>query len=118
MAPPPVGPPPLYVTQTTVRTRPFAPAPSQPPSRLPRAATRPRARHPTGQTTPILFARGNHDAEHFRSYAYSALPAQGSWYAFLYGNTYFVVLNTEGGATGFHGSTFFPFTEIRTLCPA
>jgi Icc-related predicted phosphoesterase len=56
------------------------------------------------QTTPILFARGNHDAEHFHSYAYSALPAQGSWYAFLYGNTYFVVLNTEGGATGFHGA--------------
>lgn len=47
------------------------------------------------QTTPILFARGNHDGEHPYSYAYSALPENESWYSFSYGNAFIVVLDTE-----------------------
>ena len=47
------------------------------------------------QTTPVVFARGNHDGEHALAYAYSALPGNGSWYAFSYGNAYVVVLDTE-----------------------
>jgi len=48
-----------------------------------------------GQTRPALFARGNHDGEHPYSYAYSALPGNGSWYAFDYGNSRFIFLDTE-----------------------
>lgn len=47
------------------------------------------------QTTPVLFARGNHDGEHPYAYAYSALPENESWYSFTFGNTFFVVLDTE-----------------------
>ncbi len=47
------------------------------------------------QTTPVLFARGNHDGEHPYSYAYSALPENESWYSFSYGNAFIVVLDTE-----------------------
>ena len=47
------------------------------------------------QTHPALFARGNHDGEHPYSYAYSALPGNGSWYAFDYGNSRFIFLDTE-----------------------
>lgn len=50
------------------------------------------------QTTPVLFARGNHDGEHALAYAYSALPENGAWYGFRYGNTYFAVLDTEANA--------------------
>lgn len=48
-----------------------------------------------GQTTPTLFARGNHDGEHAYSYAYSALPENQSFYSFTYGNAFIVVLDTE-----------------------
>lgn len=48
-----------------------------------------------GQTTPVLFARGNHDGEHAYSYAYSALPENESFYSFTYGNAFIVVLDTE-----------------------
>ncbi len=47
------------------------------------------------QTTPVMFARGNHDGEHPYSYAYSALPENESWYSFSYGNSFFVVLDSE-----------------------
>lgn len=47
------------------------------------------------QTHPVVFARGNHDGEHAYSYAYSALPGNGSWYSFTYGNAFIVVLDTE-----------------------
>ncbi len=47
------------------------------------------------QTRPVVFARGNHDKEHAFAYAYSALPGNESWYAFSYGNAFFVVLDTE-----------------------
>jgi len=47
------------------------------------------------QTTPVVVARGNHDREHAYSYAYSALPGNGSWTTFVWGNTFFVVLDTE-----------------------
>ena len=47
------------------------------------------------QTTPVMFARGNHDAEHAYSYAYSKLPGNEAWFAFDYGNTRFIFLDTE-----------------------
>jgi hypothetical protein len=47
------------------------------------------------QTHPVLFARGNHDAEHPYCYAYSTLPGNGAWYAFDYGNSRFIMLDTE-----------------------
>jgi predicted phosphodiesterase len=48
-----------------------------------------------GQTKPALFARGNHDGEHPFCYAYSTLPGNGSWYAFDYGNSRFIFLDSE-----------------------
>jgi hypothetical protein len=48
-----------------------------------------------GQTHPMLFSHGNHDTEYPFSYAYSALPGNGSWYAFEYGNSRFIFLDTE-----------------------
>ncbi len=47
------------------------------------------------QTRPALFARGNHDGEYPFSYAYSALPGNEAWYAFDYGNSRFIFLDTE-----------------------
>lgn len=47
------------------------------------------------QTTPVVFARGNHDGEHALAYAYSALPGNESWFAFDYGNTRFIFLDSE-----------------------
>ncbi len=47
------------------------------------------------QTHPALFARGNHDGEHPYSYAYSALPGNEAWYAFDYGNSRFIFLDSE-----------------------
>jgi len=51
------------------------------------------------QTRPALFARGNHDAEYAYCYAYSALPENGAWYAFNYGNSRFIFLDTEAPTT-------------------
>jgi len=48
-----------------------------------------------GQTKPALFARGNHDSEHPYCYAYSTLPGNGAWYAFDYGNSRFIFLDSE-----------------------
>lgn len=47
------------------------------------------------QTHPALFAHGNHDTEVPYSYAYSDLPGNGSWYAFDYGNSRFIFLDSE-----------------------
>ena len=47
------------------------------------------------QTTPVIFARGNHDGEHALAYAYSTLPGNESWFAFDYGNTRFIFLDSE-----------------------
>ena len=47
------------------------------------------------QTTPVLFARGNHDLHHAFSHAYSALPENEAWYSFTYGPVFFVILDTE-----------------------
>lgn len=47
------------------------------------------------QTIPVVFARGNHDGEHALAYAYSALPGNESWYAFDYGNSRFIFLDSE-----------------------
>ena len=47
------------------------------------------------QTRPALFARGNHDGEYPFSYAYSALPGNEAWYAFDYGNSRFIFLDSE-----------------------
>jgi 3',5'-cyclic AMP phosphodiesterase CpdA len=47
------------------------------------------------QTTPVVFARGNHDGEHALAYAYSALPGNESWFAFDYGNSRFIFLDSE-----------------------
>ena len=38
-----------------------------------------------GQSTPVLVARGNHDAESANAYAYHWLPGNGSWYAETFG---------------------------------
>ncbi len=47
------------------------------------------------QTTPVIFARGNHDGEHALAYAYSVLPGNESWFAFDYGNSRFIFLDSE-----------------------
>ena len=47
------------------------------------------------QSTPVLAARGNHDLDHPYAYAYVDLPENGAWYSFLYGDVYFLVLNTH-----------------------
>jgi predicted phosphodiesterase len=51
------------------------------------------------QTRPALFARGNHDSEYPYSYAYSALPGNESWFAFDYGNSRFIFLDTEASTS-------------------
>ncbi len=51
------------------------------------------------QTHPVLFARGNHDGEYAYSYAYSALPGNEAWYAFDYGNSRFIFLDTEASTS-------------------
>ena len=52
------------------------------------------------QTVPVVFARGNHDGEHALAYAYSVLPGNEAWFAFDYGNTRFVVLDSEVSTAG------------------
>jgi len=47
------------------------------------------------QTTPVIYARGNHDGEHALAYAYSTLPGNESWFAFDYGNSRFIFLDSE-----------------------
>lgn len=47
------------------------------------------------QTRPVLLTRGNHDGEHPLPYAYSALPGNEAWFAFDYGNSRFIFLDTE-----------------------
>lgn len=47
------------------------------------------------QTLPVIFARGNHDGEHALSYAYSKLPGNEAWFAFDYGNSRFIFLDSE-----------------------
>ena len=51
------------------------------------------------QTIPVVFARGNHDGEHALAYAYSALPGNEAWYAFDYGNSRFIFLDSETDTT-------------------
>lgn len=48
-----------------------------------------------GQSTPIVFARGNHDGERDLAYAYSALPGNEAWFAFTHGRVRYVFLDTE-----------------------
>lgn len=52
------------------------------------------------QTTPVIFARGNHDGEHALAYAYSALPGNESWFAFDYSNCRFIFLDSEVDTAG------------------
>jgi 3',5'-cyclic AMP phosphodiesterase CpdA len=52
-----------------------------------------------GQTHPAIFARGNHDGENPYSYAYSALPGNEAWFAFNYGNSRFIFLDTEASSS-------------------
>lgn len=47
------------------------------------------------QTTPVIYARGNHDGEHALAYAYSTLPGNEAWFAFDYGNCRFIFLDSE-----------------------
>jgi predicted phosphodiesterase len=51
------------------------------------------------QTTPVLFARGNHDGEHALAYAYSSLPGNEAWFSFPYGNSWFIFLDSEIDST-------------------
>jgi len=48
-----------------------------------------------GQTTPVYFARGNHDGEHALSYAYTHLPGNAAWFAFTTAGARIIVLDTE-----------------------
>ena len=52
------------------------------------------------QTTPIIYARGNHDGEHALAYAYSTLPGNEAWFAFDYGNSRFIFLDSEISTSG------------------
>ncbi len=52
------------------------------------------------QTTPVIYARGNHDGEHALAYAYSTLPGNESWFAFDYGNSRFIFLDSEVDTSG------------------
>lgn len=56
---------------------------------------RPLEHRNLAQSIPVIFARGNHDGEHALAYAYSALPGNGSWFAFDYGNSRFIFLDSE-----------------------
>ncbi len=49
-----------------------------------------------GQRTPVLVARGNHDASFPPALAYHWLPANGYWYAETIGNVRFVFLSSFG----------------------
>jgi len=51
------------------------------------------------QTTPVIYARGNHDGEHALSYAYSTLPGNEAWFAFDYGNSRFIFLDSEASTS-------------------
>jgi hypothetical protein len=51
------------------------------------------------QTTPVLFARGNHDGEYALPYAYSSLPGNEAWFAFDYGNSRFIFLDSEASTS-------------------
>ncbi len=48
-----------------------------------------------GQTTPILFARGNHDHEWTEAFAYTTLPGNGSWFATRLGDLFVVALDSQ-----------------------
>jgi 3',5'-cyclic AMP phosphodiesterase CpdA len=52
------------------------------------------------QTRPVIYARGNHDGEHALAYAYSALPGNEAWFAFDYGNSRFIFLDSEVNTSG------------------
>jgi UDP-2,3-diacylglucosamine pyrophosphatase LpxH len=53
-----------------------------------------------GQTTPVLFARGNHDHEWDEAYAYTELPGNGAWFATTLSDTvYLVVLDSQWDTT-------------------
>jgi acid phosphatase type 7 len=64
------------------------------------------------QTHPALFARGNHDGEHPYSYAYSALPGNEAWYAFDYGNSRFLFLDTEASTSAVPGQYAWLTNEL------
>jgi predicted phosphodiesterase len=51
------------------------------------------------QTTPVIYARGNHDGEHALAYAYGTLPGNESWFAFDYGNSRFIFLDSEASTS-------------------
>lgn len=48
-----------------------------------------------GQEVALQFARGNHDGEHALSYAYTALPGNGAWFAYTRAGVRFIFLDTE-----------------------
>jgi len=52
-----------------------------------------------GAEVPVLVARGNHDLENGYSYAYASMPGNGAWYSFRYGDVFFVVLDSNAGAS-------------------
>src|SRR5262245_2170609 len=61
---------------------------------------KPRETLIAAQTTPVIYARGNHDGEHALAYAYSKLPGNEAWFAFDYGNTRFIFLDSEVDSAG------------------
>lgn len=51
-----------------------------------------------GAQVPVMIARGNHDKEYAYAYAYTAMPGNGAWYSFQYGDVFFVVLDSNFSA--------------------
>jgi predicted phosphodiesterase len=51
------------------------------------------------QTIPVIYARGNHDSEHALAYAYGTLPGNEAWFAFDYGNSRFIFLDSEASTS-------------------
>jgi predicted phosphodiesterase len=48
-----------------------------------------------GQSTPLMMARGNHDANGAFAHAYAPLPGNSHWYAFTRNGVRFIVLDSE-----------------------
>lgn len=65
------------------------------------------------QTTPVIYARGNHDGEHALAYAYSTLPGNESWFAFDYGNSRFIFLDSEVPTSTSNGQYTWLQAELR-----
>ncbi|MFT4975330.1 MAG: putative phosphodiesterase [Myxococcota bacterium] len=70
-----------------------------------------------GSSVPVMIARGNHDKEHPYAHAYAAMPGNGSWYSFRYGDIFFVVLDSNHSASAtqtFENQQVFLLGALKT----